>query len=91
MNLETFNKVYQIRFQHMLPEGNCNRDRNTPCTVCKNQRCPAANVAIDDIRLDCQIIQFEDKPEMCTKRTATCAGCEMTVTKPTVTGKWSSL
>ena len=86
VNLEKFNKVYQIRFVHTLPEGDCYR--NSPkCTVCKYQKCPAANVAIDGIELDCQRENRYVPVNMCQKRMAVVAGCEMPAVMASVKGK----
>lgn len=88
VNLEKFNKVYQIRFVHTLPEGNCHQ-RSPKCTVCKYQKCPAANLAIDGIELVCQGENKNVPVEVCKKRTAVLAGCEMEAVMASVTGKKS--
>ena len=87
INLEKYNKVYQIRFVHTLPEGNCERD--TQCTVCKYHKCPAANLAIDGIELVCQSKKKDVPVEVCTKRIAVLAGCEMDAVMASFEGKKS--
>ena len=86
VNLEQFNKIYQIRFVHILPEGNC-RQNSLKCTVCKYQKCPAANVAIDSINLDCQGRSRHVAVGVCQKRSAVLAGCEMPAVMASVIGK----
>lgn len=88
VNLEKFDKIYQIRFVHILPEGNCHAG-SSKCTVCKYQKCPAANLAIDGIELVCQSENRDVPVEVCTKRTAVLAGCEMEAVMASVTGKKS--
>ena len=88
VNLEKFNKVYQIRFVHTLPEGNCHPG-SPKCTICKYQKCPAANLAIDEIELVCQSNKKDVPAEVCNKRTAVLAGCEMEAVMASVVGKTS--
>lgn len=91
VNLEKFNKVYQIRFVHTLPESNCGLG-STRCTVCKYRKCPAANVAIDSIELVCQKETRNLNPaEVCQKRTAVLAGCEMPAVLASERGKKSNI
>lgn len=85
VNLENFNRVYQIRFVHTLPEGNCNKN-SQQCNVCKHQKCPAANIAIDGIKLECQKENKHVPFEVCKKRTAVLTGCEMLAVMASVTG-----
>lgn len=85
VNLEKFNRVYQIRFVHTLPESNCKPD-NYQCTTCKYNKCPAANAAIDGIRLDCQTENKEMPVELCNHRRAVLSGCEMHADTPSVKG-----
>lgn len=88
VNLDKFDKVYQIRFKHTLPEGNCFRSGSQQCTICKYQKCPAANVAIDGIRLDCLHKANEKVPvEVCKSRAATLCGCEILADMPLATGE----
>lgn len=94
VNLEMFSKIYrqkiyQIRFVHTLPESDCNRG-SQQCTVCKYQKCPTANVAIDNIRLDCQEV-IKVPLEMCKERTATLSGCEIHANMPLTTGMFCIL
>ncbi len=86
VNLEKFNKVYQIRFVHTLPEGNC-KTGDKQCTVCKYQKCPAANAAIGGIKLACHRENRYIPVELCQKRTAMLAGCEMPAVMASVIGK----
>ena len=87
VNLENskFRKVYQIRFIHTLPETNCQRN-SQQCTVCKYNKCPAANVAISSIRLDCQKVSKRVPVEVCKKREVSLSGCEIRADMPSAIG-----
>lgn len=86
VHLAEFSKIYQIRFIHTLPESNCKSEQALQCTICKNNQCPAANAAIDDIRLDCETKQEVLPVESCTNRWPVLSGCEMSADKPSVKG-----
>ena len=86
VHLAEFSKIYQIRFIHTLPESNCGSEKALQCTICKNKQCPAANAAIDDIRLDCETKQEVLPVESCTNRWPVLSGCEMSADKPSVKG-----
>lgn len=86
VNLEKYRKVYQIRFIHILPESNCQRN-SQQCTVCKYNKCPAANVAISSIRLDCQKVSKTVPVEVCKKREVPLSGCEILADMPSAIGK----
>ena len=88
VNLEKFDRVYQIRFVHTLPEGSCHAGSSL-CSVCKHNKCPAANLAIDKIELVCQSEKRYIPVEVCTKRAAVLAGCEMEAVMASAVGKKS--
>ena len=88
VNFEKYDKVYQIRFVHTLPEGSCHTGSSF-CTVCKNLKCPAANLAIDGIELVCQSEKKHVPVEVCTKRAAVLAGCEVEAVMASAIGKKS--
>lgn len=82
INLEQFDKIYYIQFQHILPKKPdycktfCQRCKE--CEVCLDDKCTYANVAIDDVQLWCEASYNKTSKQECSSRVGKLAGCDQT-------------
>ena len=73
INLDRF-KVQKVRFIHQLPGKD--DDHYGSHFPCPNNVCPQANVAISNIKLECEADHQVLDAEVCRKRLVTSASCE---------------